>query len=414
MAGPHPRPRVVVTGIGAVSAAGPDRAAVLGALKAGRSALGPIELFDGTPYGGQLAGEARHLPRNAGEDRALQLLRIATDEVVRDAGWGDAERGPETAVVLGTCQGGIENAKPIHRDYLRRPCPDGDVAEGAEHPRAFAEYRPGAGAAQVAEQIGAGGPRSTVGMVCVSSSVALIHAIDLLRRGEATRIVAGGFESFTQFVFTGFHCIGAMAAGPLRPFDERRDGTVLGEGAVLLALETAEAAEARGATILAELAGGGFAADAFHMTAPDPKGGGLERAIRQAFADAGVGPGDVDYVSAHGTGTVFNDGMESVAFERLFAERAGAGDMPPISGVKSIFGHTLGAAGALDAVACVLAIEHDMLPPTTAHAEPLRDLPWDFVAGPGRDREGLDVLLSTNSAFGGNNSALVVRRWAGR
>jgi 3-oxoacyl-[acyl-carrier-protein] synthase II len=156
-------------------------------------------------------------------------------------------------------------------------------------------------------------------MVCVSSSVALIHAIDLLRRGEAKRVVAGGFESFTQFVFTGFHCIGAMASGALRPFDERRDGTVLGEGAVLLTLETAEEAQARGATILAELAGGGFAADAFHMTAPDPEAGGLQRAVQQAFADARVGPSDIDYISAHGTGTVFNDGMESVAFEQIFA-----------------------------------------------------------------------------------------------
>lgn len=405
------RSRVVVTGIGAVSAAGPDRAAVLSALRDGRSALGPIELFDSEPYGGQLSGEARHLPRVPGEERALQLLRLATDEVISDAGWGAAERGPETAVVLGTCQGGIENAREIHRAYLQRPCPEDAEAAAADHPRAFAEYRPGAGTAQLAEQIGATGPRSTVGMVCVSSSVALIHAIDLLRRGEADRVVAGGFESFSQFVFTGFHCIGAMATGPLRPFDERRDGTVLGEGAVLLTLETAESAEARGATILAELAGGGFAADAFHMTAPDPEGGGLERAIRQAFADAGVGPGDIDYVSAHGTGTVFNDKMESVAFERLFAEAAAAGRMPPISGVKSIFGHTLGAAGALDAVACILAIEHDLLPPTAAHAEPLRELPWDFVPGAGRAQTGLNVLLSTNSAFGGNNSALIVRRW---
>jgi 3-oxoacyl-[acyl-carrier-protein] synthase II len=402
---------VVVTGMGAISAAGPDCAAVLAALREGRSALAPITLFDGAPYGGQLAGEARHLPRDPDVDRGLQLLRVATDEVISSAGWGPDQRGPDTAVVLGTCQGGIANATPIHRRYARRPCPD-DAGEGDA--RAFAEYRPGAGAAQVASQIGAEGARSTVGMVCVSSSVALIHAVDLLRRGEARRVVAGGFESFTQFVFTGFHCIGAMASGPLRPFDERRDGTVLGEGAVLLTLELAEDAEARGATILAELAGGGFAADAFHMTAPDPEGGGLERAVLQAFADAGVGPEDIDYVCAHGTGTVFNDGMESVAFERMFAERAAAGDMPPVSGIKAIFGHTLGAAGALDAACCILAIQHQLLPPTAAHAEPLRGLDWDFVPGKARPPAGsLDVLLSTNSAFGGNNSALILRRWNG-
>jgi 3-oxoacyl-(acyl-carrier-protein) synthase len=134
--------------------------------------------------------------------------------------------------------------------------------------------------------------------------------------------------------------------------------------------------------------------------------------VQQAFADARVGPSDIDYISAHGTGTVFNDGMESVAFEQIFAERAETESMPPISGVKAIFGHTLGAAGALDAVSCILAVEHEFLPPTAAHAEPIRELGWDFVPGRARAPEApLDVLLSTNSAFGGNNSALVVRRW---
>jgi 3-oxoacyl-[acyl-carrier-protein] synthase II len=249
-------------------------------------------------------------------------------------------------------------------------------------------------------------------MVCVSSSVAIIQAADLIRRGVCQRVVAGGFEEFSQFVFTGFFCIGALASGPLRPFDEERDGTALGEGAVLLTLETLASAQERGAVIYAELLGGGHAADGVHMTAPDREGRGLERAVRQAFVESGLGPVDVDYLCAHGTGTVFNDAMECQAFGRIFSEVSAAGRMPPISGLKAVFGHTLGAAGALDAVFSILALTRGVLPPTVATRSAIED--WDFVAGAGRSVEGgLNVALSTNSAFGGNNSALIFRRWDG-
>jgi 3-oxoacyl-[acyl-carrier-protein] synthase II len=400
--------RVVVTGLGMISAAGDGVDAAWTSLTDGQSALRPIELFDGVPYGGPLAGEALHLPRTDALPRALQLLDVAIDEVLEDAGWGDDERGPETGVVLGTSQGDIEAAGAVHRDFIdrpHRPTTEHDVAN-------FMGYRPGAGTTFTAERIGATGPQSTVGMVCVSSSVAILHAVDLLRRGECTRVLAGGFEGFSQFIFTGFHCIGALASGALKPFDEHRDGTALGEAAVLMTLETLDSAVARGATIRAEIVGGGVAADAFHMTAPDPEGGGLERAIRQGFAEAGVGPADIDYISAHGTGTVFNDGMERAAFARIFGELAAAGRMPAMSGVKAVFGHTLGAAGALDATMSILALQHSILPPTVAHEEPIED--WDFVPGKGRAVEGgIGVALSTNSAFGGNNSAVVLRRWEG-
>jgi 3-oxoacyl-[acyl-carrier-protein] synthase II len=403
-----PRPRVVVTGLGMVSAAGDGVEAGWSMLTAGDSALRPIQLFDGEPYGGQLAGEALHLPRTDALPRGLQLLDVALREVLEDAGWTDAQRGSGTGVVLGTCQGDIEAAGAVHRDFGQRPLRQETEADVA----AFAGYRPGAGTAFVGDRIGAEGPRATIGMVCVSSSVAILHAVDLLRRGECQRVLAGGFEGFSQFVFTGFQCIGALASGALRPFDEERDGTALGEAAVLLTLETLEEAQARGATIRAEIVGGGVAADAFHMTAPDPEGGGLERAIRQAFAEAGLGPADIDYISAHGTGTVFNDGMERAAFARVFGELAAAGRMPPTSGAKAVFGHTLGAAGALDAVTAILAMERGVLPPTVSHAQPIAD--WDFVPGQARPSASpLNAALSTNSAFGGNNSALLLQRWEG-
>lgn len=402
------RPRVVVTGLGMVTAAGTGVEASWSALVNGESALAPIEGFDASAYGNPLGGEARHLPPLDDVDRSFQLLDLALEEVVEDAGWTAREQGSETGVVLGTSQGSIDRAQPIHRNFSKRPQVEGSEADK----RAFASYRPGAGTDWVAERARAEGPRSTIGMVCVSSSVAIIHAADLIRRGVCTRVIAGGFEEFSQFVFTGFFCIGALAQGPLRPFDEARDGTALGEGAVLLTLETLESARARGARIHAELLGGGHAADAVHMTAPDREGRGLERAVRQAFREAGVGPADIDYLCAHGTGTVFNDAMECQAFGRIFSELQAAGRMPPISGLKSVFGHTLGAAGALDAVFSILALSEGVLPPTVAHQDSIE--PWDFLPGGGRPSERpLDVALSTNSAFGGNNSALVFRRWDG-
>lgn len=400
---------VVVTGLGIVTSAGIGAPRAWAALRDGKSALSPLRLFDPAPYGLEVAGEAASIARDSGVDRAFQLLDLTIDEVMTGAGWGEAQRGPDTGVVLGTCQGAIENAGGIHRTFADRPVPEGSEADRT----AFAEYRPGYGTKRLAERIGADGPRSTVGMVCVSSSVALMHAVDLIKCGEARRVMAGGFEAFTQFVLTGFHCIGALASGALKPFDKDRDGTVLGEGAVLMTLEREDDALARGATILAHIVGCGIAADAFHMTAPDPKGGGLERAIRQALAEAHLGPADIDYISAHGTGTAFNDGMESKAFARIFAELAEAGRMPPVTGIKSVFGHTLGAAGALDAAMAILTLRHGQMPPTVAHDSPIEGLEsWDFNPDHVRPAPEVDVVLSTNSAFGGNNSALILRRAA--
>lgn len=397
--------RVFVTGMGMITSAGTGTAAAWSALTEGRSALGPIQLFDGAPYGSPLAGEARHLPRVPGLPRGRQLLSVALQEVLADAGWTESELGDRTAVVLGTCQGDIEDARTIHRDFDEKP-----HREPTDDDRlAFANYRPGAGTAWLAEEARCKGPQATVGMVCVSSAVAILHACDLLLRGEADRVIVGGFEAFSQFVFTGFHCIGALASGPLRPFDEARDGTVLAEAAVLMTLETDESCRARGARKRAEVIGGGFAADAFHMTAPDPKGGGLQRAVGQALSQAGCGPEDVDLLCAHGTGTAFNDAMEVKAFTAMFGEGDIDGDVPPVFGAKAVFGHTLGAAGALDAAMAVLALQNQILPPTVGNVNGIA--PWDFVPGVGRAAgRPLSVALSTNSAFGGNNAALLLRR----
>lgn len=397
---------MVVTDLGVVSAAGVGLEAAWACVEAGRSCIGPIRSFDASrAFPGALGAEIDEVPRAGrdGDERALRLLLAAADDLSTGLPGLLAAR-PEaarrTAVALGTSKGAVLAMAPIHRKFAggAAPMTDGEA-------RAVATYRPGAGAERLAERLGARGPRSTLGLACASGSMAILHAAELIRAGVVDRAVAGGYDGFSPFVFTGFDSIGALTRTCCRPFDRRRDGTVLGEGAALVVLETEEAARERGARPLARLEGGGYTADGVHLTAPDREGRGLAKAVRQALREAGVEPGDVDYVNAHGTGTRFNDAMECEAFGTVFGDAR-----PPVSSIKSIFGHTLGAAGALDVAICVAALERQVLPPTAALEAPEPE-GWDFVPGGGRPTSCLDVALTTNSGFGGNNTALVLRRF---
>ncbi len=404
----EPVPNVVITDMGLVTAAGTGVDASWRQVAAGRTCIGPVKTFDASVFPTAIGAELIQQPpaRQPDDERSVRMLLAAGDEVA--AGlipWLDEhpEERDQLGVVLGTSQGAILGVGDVHR-RLRRG--GGQLKESDLH--AFHTYRPGYGTERLAQTLGARGPRSTVGMVCVSSAMALIQAVELIRNGVVDRVVAGGFEGFSPFIFTGFFCIGAMTKTVCRPFDQRRDGTALGEGAALLLLESEEAAARRGAEPIAVFEGGGFAADAVHMTAPDREGHGLERAIRQAFGEARRSPDQVQYINAHGTGTPYNDSMECQAFSRVFAE---AETMPPLSSLKSIFGHTLGAAGCLDAVLCMRAFQEQALPPTVNSGEAPEVEYWDFVPGKARKTAGLDRILSTNAAFGGNNTALIFRRW---
>jgi 3-oxoacyl-(acyl-carrier-protein) synthase len=402
-----PAPRVVVTDLGVVSAAGVGVEAAWACVEAGRTCIGPIRSFDASrAFPGALGAEIDEVPRAGRDDdeRALRLLLAAADDLSPGLPRLLAER-PEaarrTAVAIGTSKGAVLAMAPIHRRFATAI---GVAPMTDDEARAVSTYRPGTGAERLAERLGARGPRSTLGLACASGSMAILHAAELIRAGVADRAVAGGYDGFSPFVFTGFDSIGALTRTCCRPFDRRRDGTVLGEGAALVVLETEEAARERGARPRAWLEGGGYTADGVHLTAPDREGRGLAKAVRQALRDARVEPGDVDYVNAHGTGTRFNDAMECEAFGAIFG-----GSRPPVSSIKSIFGHTLGAAGALDVAMCVVAMERQVLPPTAALEDPEPE-GWDFVPGRGRPASSLDVVLTTNSGFGGNNTALVLRR----
>ncbi len=402
-------PRIVISALGLVAASGIGVDAAWAAVAGGRTCVGPIQSFDVTVLPGKTGAELHELPDagRPGDERSIRMLLAAGDEVTADLRplLSDAPDARERlAVVLGTSQGALLNMAPIHRRLYQQG--EDRLADGEVE--SLRTYRPGYGTRRLAEAIGAEGPRSTVGMVCVSSAMATMHGADMLRAGAADRAVVGGFEGFSPFIHTGFNCIGALTRTLCRPFDKRRDGTVLGEGAALMLLETEQAAAERGATPLAVLEGGGFAADGVHLTAPDREGKGLQRAIDQALAESGAAPAEFDYVSAHGTGTAYNDSMECRALERVFTD-----GVPPMSSLKSIFGHTLGAAGALDAVVSIRAMHERVLPPTVNGGEEPEEDGWDFVHDGARPVARLDRVLSTNAAMAGNNTALVLRRWEG-
>jgi 3-oxoacyl-[acyl-carrier-protein] synthase II len=378
------------------------------ALEHGISGIKEISSFSTRGYEVHIGGEITTFKTDpdSGIDRAFQLLDVAANEALADLPAGildDPKERATTGVALGTSQGAILTAAPLHRRFLKPQ----DAGTAAER-KAYGAYPFGQGAHYLADRLDLGGPRNTISMACVSSAMTVLYGADLIRRGRATRMLCGGFESFSQFVFTGFHSLLALVADACRPFDADRSGTTLGEGAAVVILEEEQAALARGARIYAELTGAGYAADAVHLTAPDRTGQGLARAIHMALNQAGLEtPDSIGYVNAHGTGTVFNDGMECAAFELIFKDRVAH---VPISSLKPMFGHCLGAVGGIEVVASTLALLNEFVPATLNHRTNPPECPWDFIPNVGRKRPGLNTVLSTNAAFGGNNTALLLSR----
>jgi len=264
---------------------------------------------------------------------------------------------------------------------------------------------------QVAMEWGIRGYSSCTVTACSASAQAIGEGLDLIRAGRADVMVCGGSEAaITRVAIAGFAAMKALStrnddpASASRPFDAGRDGFVMGEGAAVLILEEREAAYRRGAPILAELTGYGATSDAFHITQPHPEGDGARRAMEAACVDAGLTPGDVDYVNAHGTSTLPNDRVETLALKRVFGQR-----VPPVSSTKSMTGHTLGAAGALEAVLCVQALKHQLLPPTINQQDPDPECDLDYVATRARPAS-LDVAMTNSFGFGGHNATLIFQR----
>ena len=406
--------RVVVTGIGLVTPLGLDRHSTWDGLVAGRSGIGHISLFDAEDFVTRIAAEvddfdaAASLGRKESRrlDRFAQFACVATVEALEDAGIDmAAEDADRVGVLIGSGVGGIITITEQHEIMLNRgpkrvspflvPMMLGDMASG-----------------QVSMMIGAKGPNFSTVSACATGTDSIGEALEMIRRGRADVIVAGGTEAAVCPIgIAGFNSCMALSTrnddpqAASRPFDTGRDGFVLGEGAGLLVLESLDHAEKRGAKVMAELVGYGASSDAHHVTQPHPEGEGAARAMKWALADAGMAPEEVDYINAHGTSTQMNDKFETIAMKKLFGDHAY--DLT-VSSTKSMTGHLLGAAGGIEAGFSVLSIMEGVIPPTINIDEPDPDCDLNYTPNTAA-LQAVDVAMSNSLGFGGHNASLVFK-----
>jgi 3-oxoacyl-(acyl-carrier-protein) synthase len=396
---------VAVTGAGVVTAIGQDLDAFWAGLVTGASGISEIESFPVTGLrvtrGGEIKKIRRDLPaparggalppRRLLRCRASRLLIHAAREALETAALRGAWPAPErVGVVVGTALGGIDVAERTLAEPRGLAALAGSAYDGPTR--------------NLARWLGARGPALTVTTACASGATSLGLGADLLRTDQADVVLAGGADVLCRFVQRGFNVLRSLTRDAVRPFDRRRSGLLLGEGAGLVVLERPGRAAGRGHEPLGHLLGHASTADGAHITAPDPGGRGLELAVRTALAEAGLGADAVDLVSAHGTGTPANDRVETEVLKRVLGRRAYA---IPVNSIKAHLGHTMGAAATLEAIMCLLAGRHGQVPPTLNYAEPDPDCDLDCVPGTARAWRPR-VSLSTSLGFGGCNAALVL------
>lgn len=410
------RRRVVVTGLGCVTPLGNDVPSFWQGLMAGRSGLGRITQFDPSELDVQIAGEVKDFdpttrldPKLAKRsDRFCQFALCAADEAVRDARLDMANLDRDRAgVVVGSGMGGVQTWESQHAQF---------IAKGPRRvsPLLIPMMIPDMAAGQIAITYGLRGPNYDTTSACASGAHAVGVAMRHIVHGDADVIITGGTEAaITGFTVAAFANMGALSkrnAEPQqasRPFDRDRDGFVIAEGCGIYVLEELEHARRRGAPIYCELVGVGATADGYHITAPDPEGRGALNAMRMALGEAGLRPEDVDYINAHGTSTPLNDATEVRAINELFGAHA---RKLAVNSTKSMIGHGLGSAGAMEFVAMVLSVKHQRVHATLNHEQPDDGVDLDFVKGAARDMT-IRVALSNSFGFGGHNCCLCVRAW---
>jgi 3-oxoacyl-[acyl-carrier-protein] synthase II len=403
------RRRVVVTGCGVVSAAGNDLPSFWNSLLSGQCFIRPIRDFSAPGFERLMGAEvelpaSNELPAALDGDprrgRAGHLALAATRRALDDAGLSSGhDELDRTGMALGTTLGEERQVGDLSEKW------GANGANGVD-PGFFARSDNSRLATLVASHYGVGGPVLLCAAACSSGNAAIASAYDLVASGSADAMIAGGVDTLTRSIYCGFQRMGALSKSICRPFDRRRDGVSFGEGAGMMVLEEFERAARRGARIYAEIAGYGMSNDAYHITAPDPSGGGFARAMSQALSTTGLSPADIDYVSAHGTGTPLNDLGEIRAMKSVFA---GSGRRVVTSSIKSMIGHTNGAASAIEAVACALALTHQAVPPTANLEEPDPECDLDCVPGRGREAK-VGHCLNLAAGFGGFNVCVVMRR----
>ena len=389
--------RVVITGLGAVSPFGVGVKAFWTGISTGVCAIRPLTLIETDGFRCQIAAE---VPEGVGgsrrRSRADRLALAAAREALDDAGLSHEDRG-ETALVVGAVGGGMLEAETWQ--WRRR----GRAARGHGPMGALRSILPSSHAETLASRLRLGGPRETLVTACSSGAASLAVAAESIADGTADVALAGGADAITRICFMGFNALKLLDPAPCRPFDRDRKGMSIGEGAAFVVLEEAGHARARGARGYAELAGAAMTTDAFHVTAPHPDGDGMTRAMQAALARGGVAPGDVAYVNAHGTATLQNDRIEATALRVVFGE-----GRVLVSSTKSMIGHTMAAAGSLEALATVLALTHGTVPPTANHERTDPDVPFDCVPAIAREA-AIEHAMSNSFGFGGQNVTLLFR-----
>ena len=398
--------KVVITGVGIVSPVGNSAELFEAALLLGRSGVGENHWHDTTGFASDQIGQIRDfepLPTLGRFERRhcsrvdLYALNATAEALDNAALRMDAGKAARTGVVFGS-GGAVADtesyaAKAIAGETVLRPS------------RLFATNPDAAGAA-VAAHWGLCGPRSSIMTACSSGATAVGFAGDLIRAGYADLMLSGGMEGLSYVTLSGFNALGAVARGKNRPFDKNRDGIVLGEAAAVMVLESEEHARARKAPIIGELVSYGLTSDANHITAPRPDGDGMARAMALALANGGVAGEDIAYINAHGTGTELNDKSETAAVRKVFGEHA---DRLCVSSIKPMVGHTLSAAGAIEAAATLIALKGQFAPPTLNYETPDPECDLDYVPNQARNLE-MAYAMSNSLAFGGNNTSLIFKR----
>lgn len=411
------RIRVVITGLGVISPIGIGKAVFLESLKAGHSGVGRITHFDPANFSSQVAGEIRDFnPEHFIEkkklkrtDRYIQFALASAQEAIQDAELKLSRQDPfRIGVIIGSGIGGLQTIEDNHKILLER-------SPARVSPYMMTMVLANMASGEVAIQYGLKGPNYSVCSACATATHAIGDALRLLRYGDADVMLAGGADAtITPLSVGGFCAIKALSTRwndqpekASRPFDAKRDGFVIGEGAGIVILETLAHARLRDAHIYAELAGYGATDDAYHVTAPAPDAEPSAKAMRLALQDAQINPEEIDYINAHGTSTVLNDKAECQAIKKVFGNRAYT---IPISSVKSMTGHLVGAAGAVELIAGLVGMENGFIPPTINYEFPDPECDLDYVPNKFREQQ-INVMLKNSLGFGGHNAVLVVRRW---
>ena len=403
--------RIVITGVGVISPIGNQKDVFWDALISGTSGVSEVNAFDTSVFKVHKGCEVKDFKYDNysgnGSSREIgkgsQFAIAAAKLAIEDSNVGLNNIDPERAgISIGTTAGEIQILEKVN--YVRHEKGDDSVDPGLflKHPCVNMP-------SNISIEFGFKGPSTIIPTACAAGNYAIGYACDLIKLGRADIMLAGGSDPFSKVAFVGFSRLNAIAPDICQPFDKDRKGLLVGEGAGMLVLESLEGALARNANIYAEILGYGLSCDGYHITIPHPEGDGVTSAMEKALESAKIKPEDVQYMSAHGTGTVANDKAETISIKKVFGEHA---KKLAISSIKSMLGHTMGAASAIEAVACALAIKEGVVPPTINYETKDPECDLDFVPNVKREMQ-VDIAMNNAYAFGGNNSSLILKKFTG-